>query len=502
MASFLSDNNDNKINIAVRELIQNSIDAIHVYRMLTMQDNLAVGKIKVCIEKEENNYFLVVSDNGIGMSQNLLTNELLDFGGSYWKTNKFYNDFKGLPSKGFESIGKYGIGFFSSFMLGKEITVTSWKYGESIDAMRTLDFYDGLLSNPTLRLPTEKEKNSIIDRGTTVRIKLKNNPYDDEGIIYDENFYDCTLKSLVQYYIPSVDVEINVIELDGSSSSILPNSIEKLNFLEIMEYIDIKDIDAIYKKIGFVKRTSRPSWIDFLKKYPMQLIEIIENGKILGKLSILPRKESIAFDFGRNEFAIILAKGIRVKSIEDFAGYISTNEVVSIKRDQAAKIISYESMKAWASEQLKQIEKLNLNEEYKDIINDLIITFNFFDENFVLAKYKKDNQYTDATISDFKEYAKLNDKLVLYNECELEKNRLDTCDGFINVAHGLNMREIIIDSDLEKANHTQKIIKTILQEEWQEFEQSVEHNMKFDLASTEPYKTIWTFTRKIKSKQE
>lgn len=45
------------INIAVRELIQNSIDAINLYRTHTGQDNYEVGELKVAIEQEEDNFF-------------------------------------------------------------------------------------------------------------------------------------------------------------------------------------------------------------------------------------------------------------------------------------------------------------------------------------------------------------------------------------------------------------------------------------------------------------
>lgn len=489
-------------NIAVREIIQNSIDAIHVYRLLTMQSNLAVGKIKVLIEEVEDNYFLVVSDNGIGMSQTLLTNELLDFGGSYWKTNKFYNDFKGLYSKGFESIGKYGIGFFSAFMLGKEITVTSWKYGENINEMRTLDFYDGLKSSPILRLPTEKEKNNIIDRGTSIKIKLESNPYEKGGIIFNESFKYCKLKSLVQYYIPSVDIEIEITEIDGSLSNILPNSIDKLNFIELIDYINLKDYNALYKEIGINRSSSRQSKVDNLKNYPLQLIDIVDVDKLLGKLIILPKRENSIEFTTESISAIILAKGIRVTNIPGFVGYLATDEVVTIKRDQSANIVPYESMRSWAIKQLEQIENLNLQEVYKDTINDLKITFNFYDETFTLAKTKKDNIYTDVSISEFKEYVKNHDKLVIYGETISDKNKAESCPGFVNVAHGVEMGKIIIDSDLEMVNHTQKIIRNIFKEAWGEFDEKVEQDISFSFSSDEHYNAVWTFTKIVNQKNE
>jgi uncharacterized protein YfeS len=87
------------INIALRELIQNSLDAINLYRIHTGQNNIDVGEIKLWIKKKEDDFYLTITDNGIGMSQTIMTNELLDFGGSYWKSSRFYYDFQGIYFK-------------------------------------------------------------------------------------------------------------------------------------------------------------------------------------------------------------------------------------------------------------------------------------------------------------------------------------------------------------------------------------------------------------------
>src|SRR5690606_25004508 len=115
------------------------------------------GEINVKIEQQDKDYFLIVADNGIGMSPTIMANDLLDFGNSYWKTSNFDYEYKGIVDQGFKPIGKFGIGFFSAFMLGVKITVTSWKYGESKSNIKTLDFYDGLNSIPILRNPNEEE---------------------------------------------------------------------------------------------------------------------------------------------------------------------------------------------------------------------------------------------------------------------------------------------------------------------------------------------------------
>ena len=179
--------------LALRELLQNSIDAVNAYRAKSEQYQPEVGLIKAFITQDHDEFYLTVTDNGIGMSSSIMTNELLDFGTSYWKSNRFRLDHKGLASSQFDAIGKFGIGFFSVFMLGNSVTVTSWRHGDARAEMRTLDFYDGLSSTPVLRDPTEAEKKSVIDRGTSVCIRLNSDPYSETGFIRKKNFEKCSL---------------------------------------------------------------------------------------------------------------------------------------------------------------------------------------------------------------------------------------------------------------------------------------------------------------------
>lgn len=485
-------------NIAVRELIQNSIDAIHLYRFVTEQNNLKVGNIKIELELVDGDYFLSILDNGIGMSQNLLTNELLDFGGSYWKSNKFYNDFKGLTSKGFESIGKFGIGFFSAFMLTKEITVTSWKYGENIEAMRTLDFYDGIFTNPILRLPTEKEKSKIIDRGTLIRLKLENDPSKKNGMIDMENFKSPSLKSLIQYYVPSVDVEIEIKELDGTINKIPPNSIDNLNYLELINYLYIKK-NPFHSGVNIIY--SGLDQNDEYRKLPMRVTEIKEKDVIFGRMAILPDKnDDIPVLHEGSATAIIMSKGIRVTGIPGLVGYINTDDVVSIKRDEVSKIVSYKSLKNWALKQIEYINNSKLEKLYKKQIQNLEMSFNLYDDNFPISKRKLKGFYKTVTIKEFKEYVKTKNSIDFFQENKNHKNLPKTCEGFINITFAVPfLKEIINENEGMKLNSSDKLIRKIIKSEWGNYDLKIENNI-FS-SSDDFYSTIWRFTKTKKIKK-
>jgi hypothetical protein len=443
------------INIALRELIQNSIDAINLHRIYTGQDNINVGEIKIALSKNENEYFLTITDNGIGMSQTIMTNELLDFGGSYWKSSRFKYDFQGIHTKGFESIGKFGIGFFSTFMLGDKITVTSWKFGEAISNMKTLDFYDGLSSNPILREPTNEEKSLVIDRGTTIKIKLIEEPFSKIGLVGNSQFNEESLFSLVKYFIPSPNVKITVEELDGTTNSIKPDLIDKLNFNEFIDHVHIL-------RKGNIHLTGI---IDLFKSLNLKLFEIKDEKRLYGKLAILPQIGNI----GLSSTSVVISNGIRINEVGGFAGYIITDDVISIKRDAFSKLIPYDVLKEWADEQKAFIESSEVKHLYKLSHYGLLMTFNYFDENLPITLSKKDGNYSFVTIKEFRDYLKKNNEVKFHLEGHTLSGRLPDCDGYITLNYRFNIKNIVKEEDQDKLIEHKQLIKQIIEEEWGEF---------------------------------
>ena len=72
---------DKKIEYVIRELIQNARDAIVARRYL---EEGFEGRIDVYIEEKDNKQWLIVKDNGVGMSMQTIKDYLLNFGKSFW----------------------------------------------------------------------------------------------------------------------------------------------------------------------------------------------------------------------------------------------------------------------------------------------------------------------------------------------------------------------------------------------------------------------------------
>lgn len=120
-------------DIFLRELISNASDACDKLQYESKLNNNLLNsdealKISISIDKEKNQ--LCIADNGIGMSRQDLIDNLGTIASS--GTQKFLNAIKSNKSsdQAVELIGKFGVGFYSSFMVASEVIVESRKAGE------------------------------------------------------------------------------------------------------------------------------------------------------------------------------------------------------------------------------------------------------------------------------------------------------------------------------------------------------------------------------------
>ena len=116
--------------IFLREIISNASDAIDKLCYLSLTDDKVGMKredfqITLTIDKE--NRTLTVSDNGIGMDESDLENNLGVIANS--GSLQFKGEMEGKEVTDTDIIGQFGVGFYSAFMVADEITVITKKYG-------------------------------------------------------------------------------------------------------------------------------------------------------------------------------------------------------------------------------------------------------------------------------------------------------------------------------------------------------------------------------------
>jgi hypothetical protein len=200
-----------KPQAALRELIQNASDASRALAALVESDPPA---IKVVLRQADDAWWLDVIDHGIGMSQQVLAGPLLDFGRTYWGSQLMRQESPGLAASGFQSAGKYGIGFYAIFMLGDIVNVTSRRYDAAASDTRVLSFATGLESRPIIR-PARKDE-ILTNGGTLISVKLRRDPYKVGGLLQPVRYDNTTLNEVCGRLAPALMVHLNTIEADGA----------------------------------------------------------------------------------------------------------------------------------------------------------------------------------------------------------------------------------------------------------------------------------------------
>ena len=173
--------------IFLREIISNASDAIDklCYKSLT-DENVGLKRedFRITIHADPDGRTLTVSDNGIGMDESELENNLGVIASS--GTYQFRQEV-GKDSEDVDIIGQFGVGFYSAFMVADQITVITRKYGESQAYRWESDGADGYTVTPC-------DKETV---GTDIIMHIK----PDEGEeTYGEFLQEYTLRSLVKKY--------------------------------------------------------------------------------------------------------------------------------------------------------------------------------------------------------------------------------------------------------------------------------------------------------------
>ncbi|RYF50839.1 MAG: ATP-binding protein, partial [Cytophagaceae bacterium] len=139
--------------VPLRELIQNASDAVRARRLLQRRpENWGDVTIKLSPPSPGvDDWLLEVEDNGIGMSEAVLRGPFLDFGASFWGSWASLDEHPSLSTLGFQSVGGFGIGFYSVFMWASRVCVRTRHYESAAEATLVLEFQNGLNTNPLLR---------------------------------------------------------------------------------------------------------------------------------------------------------------------------------------------------------------------------------------------------------------------------------------------------------------------------------------------------------------
>lgn len=334
-------------HLALRELLQNARDAVMSSRALGALEEKE-GAITVQLEERNGEDWLHVTDTGIGMSRYVLVHVLLDFGRSLWRDTALRHEWPGLAATGFEAVGRFGIGFFSIFMLGKHVKITTRRQSasnEDRDTQWVLEFVQGVDSRPSLREPLPEE--ALKRHGTCVSVKLldkakllqiRKTSLDIFSGLSNTKKAQLTLAQVVGALAPALEVDVFTQEVSD----------KKVKTVGAGDWREIDPLSLI-DRIAPGKVVMFPQWAsNDLGVATSNLSAMINvDGEVVGRCAIVENNDSL---FGL-QAGIVTVGGLHGGVIAGIAGIMVGNQADLLNRSVAIPIVDQDALTAWSENQ-------------------------------------------------------------------------------------------------------------------------------------------------------
>lgn len=233
--------------IFLRELISNASDALDKRRFAGLTDPLLIegqGNPEIEIAFDSEAKTLTITDNGIGMTRE----DVIENIGTIAKsgTKAFLEKLEADQKNASQLIGQFGVGFYSAFIVAKEIELTTRRAGEPADSAT---YWRSEGQGEFTIAPTNREK-----AGTTVTLHMR-----DEDV---DLLNEWSIKEIVKKYSDHIAypimmaVEKPIMPKEGEENSELKTErvIEQINSAESLwqrERSEVSDEEyiAFYKEL-------------------------------------------------------------------------------------------------------------------------------------------------------------------------------------------------------------------------------------------------------------
>ncbi len=155
--------------VFLREIIQNSIDALKVRELQYIEKGASIAKselfIKIDVTHEENgNSKITVTDTGSGMSLYIIRNYLSIIGKSYYRSDEFEN-----LNLNVSPISRFGVGLISCFEIADHITIKTKTDPFINENSESLDIE---IENYNQQFKVIKVPQESLNIGTTITINV------------------------------------------------------------------------------------------------------------------------------------------------------------------------------------------------------------------------------------------------------------------------------------------------------------------------------------------
>jgi molecular chaperone HtpG len=183
--------------IFLRELISNASDAVDKLRFAALANDSILqgdGEFAIRVDVDQDAATMTISDNGIGMSRDEVIENLGTIARS--GTAAFLEQLSGDEQKDSQLIGKFGVGFYSAFIVSDHVQVHTRKAG--------CDAASGVLWESRGESEFSIESKDKAERGTTIVLHLK-----EDAKEFAESF---RVRSVITKYSDHISVPVQMLE--------------------------------------------------------------------------------------------------------------------------------------------------------------------------------------------------------------------------------------------------------------------------------------------------
>ena len=350
------------IAVVARELIQNAFDAVSARKAIDKSYNENIDVMIDLQNKEpKSNWTLRISDKGVGMTEKVLLNSLLDFGNNFWSSSDASKEFPGLQSKNIDFIGKFGIGFFSVFSISENVTVYSRPYNAKRNAYNCLEFPSGLTLRP-IYSNTNPEDN-LKGFSTIIDIEITTKSYTGSGEFRIPHYRDLNHKSIDKSFNVSFSEYIASIICNPRANIKISQSNKHL-FVNTPKKYD--EIQAKKDLMRFSFNDCSGTEMEIIKYHTKRMRVLQSHGTIYG-FAALREIKNITWAHSYSSFIGLKAiGGFRTPNCEEshsgmeyrFVGWLEC-ECHTARRDAGGIQIPNDVFAPWLEEQIKIYNESN-----------------------------------------------------------------------------------------------------------------------------------------------
>lgn len=300
-------------------------------------------------------------------------------------------EYSGLRSSSFRAIGKYGIGFYSIFMVASSAEVMTRVYNKGTDTSILLKFPYGLTLTPI--------KQNVDSRSTIIstKITLKLNPeiykwdgkYTIRRNVAHEPAIETSFENVLKALCAGLDVDVVYHE----------NAQPERRLHQDITAADL-DKKQWLRDISFADDQANPDLDKYIESNYKRLEYIYKEGYVCG-LAAINIRPTFRQDFLSISTIGGLASQIHMRDSEHFIGYMDSIPSTANRNGVPPMLVYGEEIKQWALRQFEQV-KPTLTEEQRLFVPYGISMFQVDTSDVCLIQvFTNKLQYWRLSIEDF-----------------------------------------------------------------------------------------------------